>query len=232
MDTSIFIQDLKLLGGSARALQDARYHKSVREHWGVPVPSCAELVKKYSKEMERGRLLSFARDLWDTNLFDPMMCSAKILTLSKIKPSKDLWQLILHCLQRVDGWALQDCLAHAAWKCILADASLLNELDEWSKLPNLWMRRGALVYTLPFAKKDRCPERMLGWASTYATDSEWFIQKAIGWWLRVLGEHNRERVVLFLNQHWDQLKTVARKEATRKLPSEWQKKVIGHGSRF
>ncbi len=79
------------------------------------------------------------------------------------------------------------------------------------------MRRAALVYTLPFAKPGRDPERMLSWASLYAPDPEWFIQKAIGWWLRVLGQHNPERVVQFLNAHWTTLKGVARKEGTRKL---------------
>lgn len=85
--------------------------------------------------------------------------------------------------------------------------------------------RAALVYTLPFAKSGQDPERMLGWASLYATDSEWFIQKAIGWWLRILGEHNPNRVAIFLNIHWEKLKGVARKEATRKLSTEWQQKI-------
>ena len=35
---------------------------------------------------------------------------------------------------------------------------------------------------------------MLGWASRYADDREWFIQKAIGWWLRTLSKHNPNRV--------------------------------------
>ena len=34
---------------------------------------------------------------------------------------------------------------------------------------------------------------MLGWASLYAPDPEWFIQKAIGWWLRVLALHNLDQ---------------------------------------
>jgi 3-methyladenine DNA glycosylase AlkD len=65
---------------------------------------------------------------------------------------------------------------------------------------------------------------MLGRASMNAPDSEWFIQKSIGWWPRVLGEHNPDRVVIFLKTHWEKLKGVAKKEATRKLNAQWQKK--------
>ena len=87
------------------------------------------------------------------------------------------------------------------------------------------MRRAALVYTLPYTKPGRDPDRMLKWAGGYASDPEWFIQKAIGWWLRVLGEKQPERVIPFLNIHWKHLKTVAKKEATRKLPNHWKEQL-------
>lgn len=214
------LENLQQLGTPERAAADMRYHKSQRKHWGVPMPKCDALAKSLSKELSQTELLLLAKNLWETNQFDAMMCATKVVTLTKVKASPELWNTLLHFLKQVDGWALEDGLAHAAWKCILADESLLDELESWTQHPNFWMRRAALVYTLPFAKPGRDPERMLGWASKYATDPEWFIQKAIGWWLRVLGEHNPERVCAFLNVHWTKLKGVARKEATRKLSAK------------
>jgi 3-methyladenine DNA glycosylase AlkD len=102
---------------------------------------------------------------------------------------------------------------------------LLDEVEEWTHHSDFWMRRATLVYTLPFAKPGQDPERMLTWASGYASDPEWFIQKAIGWWLRVLGAHNPARVILFLNNNGHLLKGVAKKEALRKLAPEWQKQA-------
>lgn len=220
-----FVRELEQLRNSERAIRDKRYHKSSRAHWGVSMPECEKLVRTFSKELDEGELLLAAKGLWEYNLFDAMMCSAKILSLPRLKASSSVWNTILHFLQQVDGWALEDSLAHAAWKCILSNELLLDEIEEWTKHDNFWMRRAALVYTLPFAKSGRNPERMLQWASSYASDSEWFIQKAIGWWLRVLGEHNPERVCLFLSAHWGQLKGVAKKEAIRKLSADWQRKI-------
>lgn len=227
MDKNAFLQKLQQLSNPERAIADQRYHKSSREHWGIQVPICEKLTRNLSKELEYAELIQLAKDLWDTNLFDPMMCAAKMLSLPQLKPSEVLWETILHCLKSVDGWALEDSLCHVAWKCVLADQNLLDEIEEWTKDPNFWMRRAALVYTLPFAKPGRDPEKSLTWASGYASDSEWFIQKAIGWWLRVLGKHNPERVSLFLDVHWQQLKGVARKEATRKLSPEWKERILG-----
>lgn len=225
MKVGFFIKQLQALGNPERALADQSYHKSSREHWGIPVPICEKLTRNLSKGIKNTELIQLAKDLWNTDLFDPMRCAAKILSLPQLQPSKVLWGTILYFLQRVDGWALEDSLYYVAWKCVLADSGLLDEIEEWTKNSNFWMRRAALVYTLPFAKPERDPERSLSWASGYASDQEWFIQKAIGWWLRILGEHNPERVIFFLDAHWPQLKGVARKEATRKLSPEWQQRI-------
>lgn len=221
------LDELKRLGNAERAVWDKTYHKSQREHWGVPVPASSLLARNLSKELSEKESLQIALELWETNLFDPMICSAKILALPKLKASTILWEQIVLFLEKVDGWALEDTLAHAAWKCILEDESRLDLLEKWTKHPNFWMRRAALVYTLPFAKAEKSPERTLEWASALVGDPEWFIQKAIGWWLRVLGEHNPGRVLQFLKIHWKSLKPVARRESTRKLAQSSELDLAG-----
>ncbi len=214
--TSLLVE-LKKLHDPVRALKDAAYHKSKREHLGIPTPSLTVIAKSSCKGLKDEEIFLFAKELWETEVFDAMICATKMVTLPRISASPALWNTLLEFLQKVDGWALEDQLSHAAWKCILKDLSLLDQLEEWTKHQSFWIRRAALVYTLPFAKKGKDPERMLGWASIYASDPEWFIQKAIGWWLRVLGAHNKERVLSFLDAHHHLLKGVAKREATRKL---------------
>lgn len=225
LNIELLLNKLKELEHPSRAIRDKKYHKSEREHWGIAVPDCDRMARSIAQELSEQAILMVAQSLWNTNLFDPMICAAKMLSLPKLKPSSDLWEMVVAFLAKVDGWALEDSLAHVAWKCILANQDCLEVLEEWTKHENFWMRRAALVYTLPFAKPDRNPERSLRWASLYSRDPEWFIQKAIGWWLRVLGEHNPERVVAFLKSHWSHLKPVARHEATRKLDQKWKREI-------
>lgn len=219
------IQDaLKQYSDPVRAIRDKAYHKSKREHWGVAAPESNRIAHVVSKALSQKQVLQIASALWETDRFDPMITAAKML--AKLDASEALWEMIVVFLQKVDGWALEDTLAHAAWKCLLADRSRLDTIEEWTGHPNFWMRRAVLVYTLPWAKPNRDPERSLRWASNYSTDPQWFIQKAIGWWLRVLGEHNPERVVIFLQRHWDKLKYVARHEASRKLNQNWKEQFL------
>ncbi len=212
-----FLLDLQSLGTSTGAIAHQKYHKSSRTHWGVTNPDKRKLISGLIKQLPEEGLIKFSQELWETSLFDPMICAALILEDKKVKPSPKVWSAIVRFLKDVDGWALEDTLAHAAWKCILANEVLLDEVETWTKHSDFWMRRAALVYTLPFAKPGKNPERSLQWASSYVDDREWFIQKAIGWWLRVLSEHNPKRVLEFVKKHESQLMYVAKKEATRKI---------------
>ncbi len=212
-----FLSQLEALGTPARAVADQKYHKSSRVHWGVTNRDKRKLISELVKGRSEQELLQIAQDLWITDLFDPMICAAIIVSAKKVQPSPHLWKTIVCFLKDVDGWALEDQMAHAAWKCILSNEALLDEVESWTEHSNFWMRRAALVYTLPYAKPGRNPERPLRWASTYVQDREWFIQKAIGWWLRDLSEHNPIRVVEFIKVHEKDLMYVAKKEARRKI---------------
>lgn len=88
----------------------------------------------------------------------------------------------------------------------------------------MWTRRAALVMTLPWTKQNfpkpqdlAIRARVLGWCATLAPDRDWFIQKAVAWWVRDLSKHDAEAAQGFLSQHGDTLKPFARKEAARHL---------------
>ena len=65
----------------------------------------------------------------------------------------------------------------------------------------------------PDAAERAARERILGWAAGYVADRDWFIQKAVGWWLRSLSVHDPDRVRAFLDGPGRDLKAFARREA-------------------
>jgi 3-methyladenine DNA glycosylase AlkD len=88
----------------------------------------------------------------------------------------------------------------------------------------MWTKRAALVATLPWTKQNHpkpaeleARDRILGWAGTYVTDPEWFIQKSVAWWVRELSKHDAARARTFLDTFGSQMKNFARKDASRHL---------------
>lgn len=213
-----FLNELHAQKNIKRALWDQNYHKSKRVHLGVSVPVLIKMANQYCKALSEDECLEFAKNLWKTDIFDAMISAEKILSRKQVTPSNKLWEMVLFFLQDVDGWALEDQLQPVASKCIIQNEALLDELEVWTDDTNFWIRRAALVYTLPFAKENKKIDRMLSWMAKYAKEDEWFIQKAIGWWLRVLSKKNPETVTQFVQKHQFDLKPVAKKEALRKIP--------------
>lgn len=208
---------LRGLGSRARAEKEQRYQKSVWQHWGVPLPMMDRAIREILPSVPHDRRVRLAARLWREPVWDLKIVAGRILAHKTTPVSEQLWQFVLERLKELDGWAVADNLAPVAARCLLADPRRLDAVETWVVSRHLWTRRAALVFTLPWTRDGRDPERMLGWAARLAADPEWFIQKAIGWWLRELSKRDPARVERFLSDHGAMLKGVACREAMKYL---------------
>jgi 3-methyladenine DNA glycosylase AlkD len=208
---------LRELGSMESAVQEKRYHKSRWEHWGVRAPDMDRAIRECLVEADEDALYAVCERLWRAPVWDLRIAAARALGRKSVTPDARLWRFVVERMPDLDGWAVADTLQGAASRCLIADPKRLDRVEGWVESPHLWTRRASLVFTLPWTKPGRDPERMLGWATRLLTDREWFIQKAIGWWLRSLSKSSPERVRAFLAEHGEAVRGVARREATRRL---------------
>jgi 3-methyladenine DNA glycosylase AlkD len=210
-------QGLLAAGSAPRAAQEKRYQKSVWRHWGVPLPAMDAALRGLGKSLDGGERLELAVRLWREPVWDLKIVAARLLRAKQVPPDDALWRFVTDRVGDLDGWAVADNLADVAARCLIADERRLDDVESFVASPHLWTRRAALVFTLPWTRGERDPERMLGWAAQLVPDREWFIQKAIGWWLRELSKRNAERAQRFLAEHGAGMKAFARKEAAKYL---------------
>lgn len=216
---------LEALADPAKAAEMLAYHKAKRRYLGVPVPQIEALVADWRAAATLDDRVALAAALWDSDIHEARVAAAKLLTQARIRPDDTaVWDLLCAWVPGFDGWALADHATIAAQKRLVADPSRLATVESWTTHPNMWTRRAALVITLPYAKMSNpkpadiaIRETALGWAEAYITDRDWFIQKAVAWWLRDLSKHDPDRSRAFLAAHGAGLKSFARKEAARHL---------------
>lgn len=217
--------ELHALSDPQKAAEMAAYHKTDRPFLGVAVPRIDALARDWRATCTLEQRLALAAALWDSNVHEAQIAAAKLLTQARIRPDDSAaWALITDWAEGFDSWALADHASIAGAKRLVADPARLDQVEGWTLHPNKWTRRAALVMTLPWTRLNHpkpadlaVRERVLGWAETYLNDSDWFIQKAIGWWLRDLSKHDAARVQLWLEAHGARLKPFARREAARHL---------------
>lgn len=208
-----------------RAAGAQAYHKTQRVFLGVPNPVLNDLTTLWRRQLDVPARVALARDLWDMDIHETRIAAAKLLKQARLRPDdRAAWVLIASWVSDFDSWAIADHACIAGQKRLVADPSRLDAVEAWTRSDHLWTRRAALVITLPWTKQNHpkpqdleIRDRVLNWAAGYVPDHEWFIQKAIAWWLRELSKHDAPRVLAFLEQHSDQMKPFAVKEAGRHL---------------
>ena len=218
------IAALEALGDPERAAGSAAYHKAARRYIGVRVPEITELATGWREGMTPDERATLADALWRTDIHEARVAAAKLLTQARIRPDDAVWSVLLSWVPTFDAWAIADHACDAIGRRLVADPSRIDIVEGWTRDPSMWARRAALVATLSWTKLNfpkaedlAIRDRVLGWAADYADDRDWFIQKAIAWWLRDLSKHDPERVRAFLADHGARLKPFARKEAAKHL---------------
>jgi 3-methyladenine DNA glycosylase AlkD len=218
------IAQIEALANSAKALEMQAYHKAPRIYLGVAVPKVEALTDQWRADLTLDGRLTLASSLWQTNIHEARVAAAKLLTQARIRPDDAAWALICAWVPDFDAWALADHASIAGQKRLVADPTRLETVENWVTAPHMWTRRAALVMTLPWTKQNHpkpedlaIRDRVLGWCATLSTDPDWFIQKAVAWWVRDLSKHDAPRAQAFLAAHGARLKPFARKEAARHL---------------
>lgn len=215
---------LEALGDAEKTAEMAAYHKIARRYLGVAVPQIEELVAEWRAALSVEERVALAGGLWETGVHEAMVAAAKLLTQARLRPDQAAWEMICGWTEGFEGWAVADHATIAGQKRLVADPARIETVAGWTASGNMWTRRAALVVTLPFAKMNfpkeqelAIRERALGWAADFVADRDWFIQKAVAWWLRDLSKHDAARVRVFLEGPGAGLKSFARKEAARYL---------------
>lgn len=220
------LAQLRALADPERAAGSAAYHKAAREYLGVTVPQITDLATAWRQGLDTPGRVALASALWQTNIHEARVAAAKLLTQARIAEDGAVWDLIASWVPDFDGWAIADHVCDAGGRRLVADPSRIDQVESWTTSDRMWTRRAALVITLSWTKQNfpkpadlAIRDRVLGWCAAYAPDRDWFIQKAVAWWLRELSKHDEPRVRGWVAAHGATLKPWALKEATKHLPA-------------
>ena len=219
-----YLAQLTARADPERAAGMQHYHKVDRPYLGLTNPQINDLTQEWRGGMDVATRVAVADGLWRTDIFEARLAAAKLLTQARIRPDDAAWALIASWTPDFDSWAIADHACMAGQKRLVADPSRLDTVEGWVASDHLWTRRAALVITLPWTKQNHpkpaelaVRDRVLGWAADLVPDHNWFIQKAIGWWLRDLSKHDPDRTRAFIAAHGAKMKPFAVKEALRHL---------------
>jgi 3-methyladenine DNA glycosylase AlkD len=138
---------------------------------------------------------------------------------------KELFELYLRRIDRVDNWDLVDLAAPYVVGGYLSDKPR-DVLYELARSENPWERRTAIVSTGLFIRQGEVDDTFRI-AELLAADNHDLVQKATGWMLREAGKRDRQRLLGFLDDHAASLPRILLRYAIEHLDQQQRTHYLG-----
>jgi 3-methyladenine DNA glycosylase AlkD len=221
-------QELAASGTPDRAEQERRYLKSDLRHYGTGLPTIHRLAKGAAAGLDHDSLVSVASALWSEPVHERRMLAATLLEdrSDLLEPSDLAWLESL--IRDSRTWALVDTLAPSvAGPLVDRHPELEAVLERWSRDPDFWMRRAALlVHLLPLRAGAGDFDRFGRYADLMLEDQEFFVRKAIGWVLRDTARGRPELVEAWVAPRTHRMSGVTIREAVKRLPEPARERLL------
>lgn len=229
---SRFRRQLKELGEPERATQEKRYLKSPFKFYGVSVWKLRSIAKDFRREnraISKEALWELCRALWQGEFHEERALAMLLLEeYGALLDYSDMPSLERMLRESVNWDQVDQISVHLVGAVLEKDGRALEHLKRWSKDPNFWMRRAALLSQLLLFRDGKGDKGLFySFADGMLEEKEFFIRKAIGWVLREMSKVEAEEVFRFVVEHQERMAGVTFREATRKLPEHLREQLKG-----
>ena len=208
-----------------KAIQQDR--GSQLKHLGIKFPALRRRVRQGFSfyNLPEEQVLEIWDALWHTSPYGDVLFAALefYAPIVKKKVNPDLWQVVRQWSERVDNWCHSDGLS-AIYSRILESypAEVYPQLIAWNQAEGEWLRRMSLVSLIHYSGKHAVflsPKKVLPLVSNCLDDQRYYVQTAVGWVLREMGNAYNNEITKYLETHAQRLSTPAFSRAIERQSS-------------
>lgn len=212
------ITDLEENSNELLAESMSKYMQDKFRFLGVRGATRTEIYKKYFPDARKTKTIdwNFVENCWNKEEREFQYVVVYYLkAMQKFLKREDISRL-KYLIVTKSWWDTVDLLAKVVGSLVIRIEGYDQIMIEWSKDSNIWLKRVAILYQLSLKEKvdeiilDKILVNNLG-------DSEFFINKAIGWALRDYSKFNPEWVREFIEKNKNGIANLSLREASKYL---------------
>ena len=216
MNLSKLITDFEENRNELLAESMSKYMQDKFSFLGVRGATRTEIYKKYFPEARKTKTIdwNFVESCWNIEEREFQYVVVYYLkAMQKFLKREDISRL-KYLIVTKSWWDTVDLLAKVVGSLVIRIEGYDQIMLEWSKDSNIWLKRVAILYQLSLKEKvdKQSLERIL---VDNLGDSEFFINKAIGWALRDYSKYNPEWVREFIKKNKDNMANLSIREASK-----------------
>ena len=194
----------------------SKYMQDKFRFLGVRGATRTEIYKKYFPDARKTKTVDwdFVESCWNKEEREFQYVVVYYLkAMQKFLKREDISKL-KYLIVTKSWWDTVDLLAKVIGSLVIRIEGYDKIMLEWSKDSNIWLKRVAILYQLSL--KDKVDEIILDKILVNNLgDSEFFINKAIGWALRDYSKFNPEWVREFIKKNMDNMANLSIREASK-----------------
>ena len=218
MDFNKLYEEMIQHKNEEQAQKMSKYMLNKFEYIGIKTPERRKIFKNSFKEYKNKEKIDweFVNKCWENKYREFQYVAADYLKNMKDKLTIDDIPKFKQLILKKSWWDTIDNLDMTIGALGLKDSNVNKILLEWSIDENIWLRRIAIDHQL-LRKEKTNTELLEKILKNNLGQTEFFINKAIGWALRDYSKTNPEWVKNFIEKNRENMAKLSIKEASKYL---------------
>ena len=218
MDFNKLYEEMIRHKNEEQAQKMSKYMLNKFEYIGIKTPERREIFKNFFKEYKNEEKIDweFVNNCWENKYREFQYVAADYLKNMKDKLTIDDIPKLKQFILKKSWWDTIDNLDMTIGALALKDSNVNKILLEWSLDENIWLRRIAIDHQL-LRKEKTNTELLEKILKNNLGQTEFFINKAIGWALRDYSKTNPKWVKNFIEKNKEKMAKLSIKEASKYL---------------
>jgi len=218
MDFNKLYEEMIQHKNEEQAQKMSKYMLNKFEYIGIKTPERRKIFKNFFSEYKNEEKIDweFVNKCWENKYREFQYIAADYLKNMKDKLTIDDIPKFKQLILKKSWWDTIDNLDMTIGALGLKDSNVNKILLEWSIDENIWLRRIAIDHQL-LRKEKTNTELLEKILKNNLGQTEFFINKAIGWALRDYSKTNPEWVKNFIEKNRENMAKLSIKEASKYL---------------
>ena len=218
MDFNKLYEEMIQHKNEEQAQKMSKYMLNKFEYIGIKTPERRKIFKNFFKEYKNEEKIDweFVNNCWENKYREFQYVAADYLKNMKDKLTIDDIPKLKQFILKKSWWDTIDNLDMTIGALALKDSNVNKILLEWSLDENIWLRRIAIDHQL-LRKEKTNTELLEKILKNNLGQTEFFINKAIGWALRDYSKTNPKWVKNFIEKNKEKMAKLSIKEASKYL---------------
>ena len=207
------------------------YFREPIKAYGVKTSIVTKIAKESFKEiagLKKNEVYSLCEELLESGYIEESFIVFKWADYMSSDFVRNDFKVLERWLNKyVTNWASCDTLCnHAVGNFIEMYPEYVENLIEWTKSKNRWVRRGAAVSLILPARKGLFLDEVFEISSMLIEDKDDLVQKGYGWLLKESSKKHQEEVFNYVMVNKNIMPRTALRYAIEKMPDELRKEAM------